>query len=349
MKNILFIHLLCLLLFACSQKDKSFHIYNIDIRSNQLLIGEILLSGTDSCLYYDLQITDSFWVFLDYKSDTVIQVFEHSSKLDRPYSYALRGKDKNEFFNPEFTKSISFQNNVVSLVDDKLFFKEIALDKKENDCISSVSKTKLIGENGVHDLIRSIEYNYTEQELYAVSLGKNVISQFYFFNPDSGYYWVDPYPKVNIPFPEKSVLYKTNLCVNERKKSIVSALRLMNNLQFYNLRGEMLSAVTFGDSLFFPKIDANNKAIDILNSTKHFINVYGTSKYVYCLYDGSPNYSNQSMILIFNWEGKHITTLQVDRNLRKMAIDKADSYIIAIASNEEGGRDVIKYSLNKVL
>jgi hypothetical protein len=51
------------------------------------------------------------------------------------------------------------------------------------------------------------------------------------------------------------------------------------------------------------------------------------------------------MIVVFDWEGLHISTLKTDRSLKQIAVNSDETEIIALAANDSYGRDVVVYKL----
>ena len=94
-----------------------------------------------------------------------------------------------------------------------------------------------------------------------------------------------------------------------------------------------------------PIIPPKRNEIDIRNTTKCFTYIYGTPQYVYCLYDGSSDFTAKSQIVVFQWNGKYIATWEADRYLQAIAVDKNDKYILAISSNKNDGQDIVKYNM----
>ena len=121
-------------------------------------------------------------------------------------------------------------------------------------------------------------------------------------------------------------------------------MRFVNLILFYDLEGSLTQVTSFGKSKILPLQKGENQ-VDVINSTKCFIDIYGTPKYVYCLYNGASDFSKASTIVVFKWDGTHISTLKSDRFLRNIAVDKDDNYVVALASRSDGGTDVVKYKL----
>lgn len=93
--------------------------------------------------------------------------------------------------------------------------------------------------------------------------------------------------------------------------------------------------------------DITNKHLDAEQSKKCFIDICSSDQYVFCLFDGSTDFTGNSVIYVFDWNGKHKATLQADRNLRKIATEKSGKYLLALSPNDQGGRDVVKYDLKR--
>ena len=95
--------------------------------------------------------------------------------------------------------------------------------------------------------------------------------------------------------------------------------------------------------MLFPPIKENT--IDMENSRKCFIYITGTKRHVYCLYDGTTDYTAQSKIVVLDWKGKHVKTYQADRCLKQIAVNEEETRIVALAANEDYGRDVVIYTI----
>lgn len=103
--------------------------------------------------------------------------------------------------------------------------------------------------------------------------------------------------------------------------------------------------LAFGEILFYKDSNSQGDGIDIRNTTKCFIDMCCNSKNVYCLYNGTADFSVPSTILVFKWDGTYKITFQCGRSLRNIAVDKENNYLIALASREDGGTDIVKYKL----
>lgn len=308
--------------------------------------GEIWLS--DSTAYYDIQVVGPYISLLTQQSDTVLQM-RPLTNARSICKFGLKGESFNteKFENPVFVKSLPSRVDKEKecwIVDNNVYLKKIRLDKEP----------LLIQKNMLFSTTQSKDYNFTTQEMYAVSTEKKDYL-FYFFSTDSGYYWVD-IPSIN-DCNTANDMYLTNLCVNEREGSIVSANRFSNVIQFLDMRGGLRNYAFTSDSIIRPVLIRENRKeyprfhrtrsndIDILHSTKCFIDIYGTEKYVYLLYNGFADYSHPSSVYIYQWDGKPVSILKTDYPLIKIAVDKDDEHLFGLTTFQAQNQKVMKYRL----
>lgn len=333
MKYILLIYSFLFMVFSCQDRTD----YSIPIKSDKQLNGRIQFSKDESCYFYDLKIIDNFYLFLDERSDTVLRVYKQGN-TSYPYENLCRSSEKDKLWMPSFTKEI--HNNlkdtkITFLVDNNQYYKSITLN---NNIKINISKLLDLKNMFCRD------FNITSKEIYATPVSRYNKNPYFFFNPDSGYYWVDPSSSIEEIMPKDNLSYTNTICLNESQNTIVSAYRFTNYVSFYGLDGTLKTTVKFGETPVIPIVNPDRDEIDIRNTPKCFTYICGTPQYVYCLYDGSSDFTAPSKIVIFQWNGKHIATCQADRNLQAIAVDKDDKYILAIASNYNG-QDIIKYHL----
>ena len=339
MKNILLLYSFLFIVCSCADK-KIIKDYSITTKSKMLPDVEILFSKNDNYYLYDLKITDNFYLFLDERSDTVLRIYKQNNIL-HTHNSLCRNSEKDQLWMPLFTKEVhpEFKNtDYAFLVDNNMYYKNISLSTNNNKV--EINVLKLLKQKNMF----SRDFNITTKETYAIPVSRSTKSPFYLFNPDSGYYWVDPSPSIEKVMPKDVLSYTNTICLNESQNTIVSAYRFTNYVSFYGLDGTLKTTVKFGETPIIPIVNPDRDEIDIRNTPKCFTYICGTPQYVYCLYDGSSDFTAPSKIVIFQWNRKHIATCQADRNLQAIAVDKNDKYILAIASNYNG-QDIIKYHL----
>jgi hypothetical protein len=295
---------------------------------------ELLLRGGTDQLFYDIKILDPYVLLLNDAGDTALYVYDMND-MTKPRLSGLRKTNGGAWTSPEFAKSDTFREEgcrKTVLIDGKSFVREIAFDDRAEQ-LRITSRPLPAG------LVGSTGYNFTRSDILGVPVMDTAGKLFYFFSGND-YYWVPRPPVDGRPLKAYDISFN-HLCVNEEKNSIVAALQYVNQILFYDMDGRLKSTFTAGDRPVLPH-DGKNR-FDAGNAEKYFIDIYGTPEYVYCLYDGTRHYTGISDIYIFTWSGKHVATLKTGRNLKKIAADRHNSCILAIAANDRGGRDLIRF------
>lgn len=343
-----FLYLLAGLLFFAScnkQKNKDgIHTYKASTKITAQLSGDVVFAGNSTYNYYDIAITDDYYAFLDYYSDTILQVRKKSD-----FSlHQIGPRERNTFSTayPTFTKYdyVNHKNRISIWDNESYLLKRIDLDQNQTTpmiSIDSIPMTDFVSWNA------NTNCCITSKELYAVSFIPSKPQVFFSSNKITGEYAVPGYPPITVPIPEGVLkqAYNSDLVVNEEKGVIVAALRFIDCINFYDLNCDMTSSISFADYYTIPVADITNTYLDAENSKKCFIDICCSDKYVFCLFDGTTDFTGNSIIYVFDWQGKQKAVLQADRNLRKIATEKAGDYLLALSPDEEGGRNVIKYNL----
>jgi len=346
MKKYLLLSLLFILVISCKDKKEDLPFsYHISAEVNKQLTGKVLLAGENNPCYNDLQVTEDYYVLLDAYGDTLLYVY---SKKDLSLvSIGLNKEEKNPFLPPYIVK-YDYRNkdkkNHLTIWDNKAFYSSIYdLDRLDLSSNLSGNTTRL------HiDQVYSRFCVITEKDIYGVPLTtekKDV--GFYSFNPRAGYYYVPAFP-VMIGADKafmRSNIYAPVLCVNEKKDRIVAPMRYINTINFYDLNCDRFRSVTLGEDLIFPVLSESDGSHDAEASRKCFIDAASSDQYIYCLFDGTHDYSSRSLIVVLDWEGRHVETLQADRNLRHIALDREGGYLLALSGDREGIRDLVRYKL----
>ena len=348
MKKQLTLLLALFLLFACSDNKRVSPLENISTQETKSIKGETLLYGKAEKEFYDIAVTSSYYAFLNRSGNTVLEVFSRQN-LDSPILTESRDSVNRGLLNPKFTKynyQIKAEDNRLSLWDNERFLQFEYTINKEGSDYSLLRESKQIPEYKSVKLKLSYDYSITKEEIFGVPMENSRHQLFYFFSPDSGFYWVVPnFPSLKLPKDYRyQILNAAHLAVNEEKKTAVAALRYINCVQFYDFRGKLKNQTIFGEKYEYPLfMPGENPVADKLSKT--FIDICGDKDFLYCLYDGSQEYDKLSKIVVFKWTGQHIATLQTDRSIRKIVCDTKRKVLIALAANQEGGRDVVRYKI----
>lgn len=338
MKKKPFIPILLFIICACADKN-SIRMTHVSDEKTASIASKMWQAADSSRFYYDLYVTDAYYLFLDDKSDTVIRIYAK----DNPnviQNCSVQYKKQPLIQKLHFLKTntrYEAKKNQAWIVENKTTIKTLNPDNLAGPLVSEAISTPFSA------LPNSTDYHITTNEIYAAPVNYNYRSPFFIFRPDSGYIRAEIHKHPDLNYPQIGLAYLTNLTVCEEKNSVVAAQRFMNDVLFYDLAGNLQAVVSYGEGHVVPKI--KNNTIDMDNSQKYFIYICGTKNHVYCLYDGSTDYTAQSKILVFDWHGKHIKTYQTDRCLKQIAVNKEETKIIALAANEQSGRDVVSYQI----
>lgn len=349
-KSLIIAFLVSLLLVACQQKKGKGNFYNLSTEITKEISGEVIRPDNGYCLFYDIAITNDYFAFLDYDSDTLLQVF--NKKDFSLHLIALRETDTFGISHPAFVKYDSFnkdkKNTVTIWNNDAYCLKRIDLD----NTTAAPFATEEVGTLPLSQ-IGSYCYNpcITPKYLYAAPYAPGKASVFFSDNPTGGVYSVPAYPPLEKFLPENILkeAYASDLVVNEEKERIVAALRFVSSINFYDMNCDIQGAACYGDYYTIPIADITGKFLDAEHSTKSFIDICSSERYVFCLYDGSTDFSLPSTLVIFDWDGNPIGNFRTDRSLRKIATDPSGTYLIGLAANENERRDIVKYKLDKFL
>ncbi|MDR1182249.1 MAG: hypothetical protein LBL13_09780 [Bacteroidales bacterium] len=328
-----------LLLFLCgasSCKEKSIS-YQIPEEEDHIM-GDMWKNATDIPLYTDVEITDSYYVFTDYENEGLLHVYGKNNP-SAELAAAKHGRGATGLVSVEFVKSNTrypSESDDVWIIDNKSRLKQVRCKKDSLMVVRDITLPV--------NLNRSIDYNITKDEFYGVPSVGERNKAFYFFHPDSGYYWVDMYGMDKKRYTKNNIACYANLLVHEKRESIVCAYRFFNKIQFFDLRGNISKDIFYGKDCIEPK-DNTVEPANFKDNLKCFIDIYATDQYVFCVYDGSYDYTNLSKIIIFKWDGTHVKTWQTDRIIKSIAVDKSNSYLLALTANESKGRDIVRYKL----
>lgn len=330
-------NILCLLLLwvSCSQPHLS---YSVSDKNVKEIKGEVW-QKTDF-LYNDLRITDSYSIFLSYnenEGDTLLRIYDKNAPLN------LAGYGRKEgggFSSYEFAKSNTrevSEEDEVWIVKNKASLQRIKCREGE---VSYAEKIQI-----PHYMGRNSAYNFTKEAVYVVPSHENINKAFCFYlNSERNPITVKMYGATDTSYSKTPYAFLPNLIVNEDKRSVVCAYRFFNKVQFFDGEGEIVKDVTYGSSDIKPIIN-DEGAISYLETRKCFIDICGTADYVYCLYDGSADFDAMSKIIVFDWNGNYVKTLQTDRFVKKIAVDPSAPSLLAIGVSPSGEGEILHYVL----
>lgn len=339
MKKHLLITCLFVLFLSCEQGNKTTVKILDNVDSQSLPTPTILKEEDDSHYLYDLKVNDSHLFTLDKNSDTILRAYDLQD-INKLTHLCLRGIGKSKLNEARFAKSCSrysLDKNQVCATDNNQYIATITFS--DTDTGIQIKKDLI-----AYIFRNSIDYNIAKNEIYAVPINSSNMNTFYFFNQDSGFYWVDTPSLLLDSLPDIPSASLSNLCVNEQAETIVSAYRFMNAVAFYDLRGELRKLYQIGKKRIIP-YTTTSKGLDLVDVPKCFMDICGNDQNIYCLYNGTSDFDTPSQIWVFSWDGRHITTWKADRPIRAISIDKNGKNLFAITNKAAIGQEIIKYSI----
>lgn len=334
-----------MLLFCIACKEQPLS-YTLSLQKAKPLTGELWKKGGGGSLYTDICATDRYYAFSLYENDTAIHVFDKDN-AGQCVGFMMHEKDGKGNYAIDFIKSNTrypSEKNDIWIVENKRTIKQL---RQGDNSLVPVTTEPLPPFN-----TRSTSYSFTKSEMYGVPDLGNLTKNFYFYHPDSGYYWVEMHGLDKKNWKQYEKLYKrnpyaflSNLRIDETQNAAACAYLFFNQIHFFDLKGKITRIVTIGDKNIFPVNKWPEPVIDYENSAKCTIDMCHTGQYVYCLYNGSKDFEANSRIIVFKWDGTHVRTYETDRQLKKITIDRSGNKLIALAANEQGGRDVVRYAV----
>jgi hypothetical protein len=335
-KFILLISFLTIIISCDNNQNKN--IYFISDKS-EYMIEHIVAAEQDSInMFSDFAIIDSFVIIAYSQSDTLLRVYE---KLDfsKCLFAGLNGRGPKDIIYPVFAnKSVDYDTVIIYEISTHRI-KKMQID--ENNKFSDFKAEFLSG-----IIPRMLEFNMTKTYIIGEDISCNKI--FIYKKDNKNIKFIDYFPESDIEYDDfnLNILYACSLVVNEDKDCICSGLLNINCINFFNLQGDLKKTIIVGDQLFFPKADPH--IMDFPGEKKYFDHVCGTTEYIYCLFRNQTfdDIADYVSIFIFNWEGEHITTIKTNGNIRRIAVDKDNKYMLGI---KEICSDIVKIPLEGVL
>lgn len=159
------------------------------------------------------------------------------------------------------------------------------------------------------------------------------------------YKYTDFKPEIEINFPPilKPNIYISNIAINESKKKIVSANQYFNQIEIFSLNGDLELTISGNDSdqVFQENRNEGWKSEETIT---YYGGVTTTDKYIMAIYynkkdhemrnnDGYYKEDLKSAIRVFDWSGKPIAVLNLDKRVTSINYDEINNRILALDKN----------------
>jgi hypothetical protein len=155
------------------------------------------------------------------------------------------------------------------------------------------------------------------------------------------------------------LLYQASYCANPHANYFATGCIYCDHLVFYEVKEN--ETVLLKEYQSYDVKGHNDKFQDETQRvTRLVINddcilsytwAYGTDSYCYMLYSGKTLAENDqrhgwgSHIIVFDWKGNYIKTLEPDQDIQSFCVDKTNRMIYAIVLDDEGDYDIMQFKI----
>jgi hypothetical protein len=346
MKKI-FISIIFIFIFivSCNKKQDK-NEYSISTTPEFIIKNDVVFAAKDKDSlnnFYDLTIIDSFVITNDMYTDTVIRIYKNLDFSNCLFK-GIKGNGPKEII-PIISINKAADYDTITLYE--LNTKRIKQTfMTVNNDFSDFKSEFLRGKISEID-----EFNMTTNYIYGMDMEERNI--LIYNKQTQNIVKLNYYPKADKEYDEERLgsVYNCRLVANEKKQTVCAAMFSINCVNFFNLKGELNKCIIIGDRLKFPK--PHPIFLDFAQEHICFSSVSGTDDYVYCLYRdiiSVETIASNVFIFVFNWNGEHITTIQTDGDIWRIAADKGNNYLLGLSSrNRWNSMDVVKIPLEGIL
>ncbi len=169
-------------------------------------------------------------------------------------------------------------------------------------------------------------------------------------------YGVDVYNAANSQFDvyTRFLANQGDLVVNPNKKNFASSVNFSSNIDFFEIKHgdiELKKSLRLGDPLNQPFVGEGGAifSVHLTEKTQNgYINLCGTSQYVYALYSDKKYFETgrkSNTVLVFDWDGNPVRKYDLDTDAYYIAVSETLNCLFAAVKNEEKGWKVICYTI----
>jgi hypothetical protein len=148
------------------------------------------------------------------------------------------------------------------------------------------------------------------------------------------------------------LLYQGNFCACPEGNYFASGSLFCDHIAFYEA-GE--TGITLQREYASHDVKATyaNQLVVENDCTVGYTCAYGTTSYCYMLFSGKTYAQNDhrsedgNYIIIFDWQGNHVRTLETDREIRNFCVDEPNGMIYATALGDDREYGIMKFKMEK--
>jgi hypothetical protein len=158
-----------------------------------------------------------------------------------------------------------------------------------------------------------------------------------------------PFDGEEVDRMEAFALYQGNTCTNPENNQFAFGCLLCDHLSFYEVNGKefvLLKEYTSNT----PKARYPGQLVIQDDCTINYTWAQGTVTYCYMLFSGKTYSENNSAaggcyIVVFDWQGNHVRTLETDREIKTFCVDEPNRMIYATALDDDGEYGIMQFKL----
>lgn len=336
MKNILVSWLLLLLLMSCSSSVRDVEKVDLAI-TGELILEMFIPEEVHLSMVYDICAKNEHLYCLDFYNDTILKVY-NAQIPPSLIGYTLKGGGPEEFSFPFFETTLPNSEGDIRVMDlNRWCVKRLVGDSGQ------VKAEKIMNLPAIPAIQN---YNETESAIYGNDIE---FSEGAFLRYDkvtkTSQGMGECLTEAEIPdiytLDELSLLKRNIIGVNEQADVVCVAMQYVNLLCLYSLDGELKKRIMLGDECIFPERD--KEYLDFPQAKKQIVSMTGTKDYLYCLYNGSIEDNDGSLILQLDWDGNLRGVWKTGVVLEKISITPNGLYIYGTHVAESGGSDVYRF------
>ncbi|MDR2680080.1 MAG: TolB-like 6-bladed beta-propeller domain-containing protein [Tannerella sp.] len=146
------------------------------------------------------------------------------------------------------------------------------------------------------------------------------------------------------------IMYQGHSCASPAGNYFASGSLFCDHIAFYEA-GENGIALLKEHASHDVKASYSNQLVVDDDCTVGFTAAYGTASYCYMLFSGrtyaenGQNSDGGRYIIVFDWQGNHVRTLETDREIRTFCVDEPNRAIYATALGDDGEYGIMKFKL----
>jgi len=332
--------LLAVLLFISNwNSEKDDPVLSDFIRSSNLQCDATKIKSSDIGLIVDISVIDSFLIINEHNTDLIFKIF--NIKTGNLLCNSIRkGRGPDEITLP--TDINEYQNDVFTMYDAGL--------KKLN----FLSIKNLI--NGNSKFLKSEKIPYPAFKTYPIndsmflSTGTFKEGRYCLYNKNTGINKIMlDYPYDAIHKNEDNLIkgfaFQGEIEIKPDLRQFVSVCNQAGVLEICELYPDDFKRI-FRKTYFLPKYkDIGISAGFLKNNKFAFHSLSVTDSNIYIIYSGksatSPNYTSGKFLLVYDWMGTPLIYFNLDREIKKMALDRKNNIIYCDSMNPQSYEDEI--------